>query len=206
MKYFLLSFFLLFGLIIRGQDSLQIKTDDRGDAFFERIIDLPGQKKDEIFLKAKEWFELEKLDKTRKKEKGFLMDTEFKDHGQFTVSFEDKESGKIFGNGRTNILVYNNGGAKINGGSFSYKITTLFKDDKTRIIIDGLRFDGGEAWGVNSGATITEDYPKVFGSLGKGQIRKQWRLMRIQAIKEFDDILSSYEEFVSKKDIKSSDW
>lgn len=67
-------------------------------------------------------------------------------------------------------------------------------------------FEGGDMMGVNSGAFIDEDYPEVFGSFGKGQIKKQWVLMREQAIKEFESIIANYKEFMLKKDIKLKDW
>jgi Domain of unknown function (DUF4468) with TBP-like fold len=209
MKVFFFGIIIMLSSIkVLSQDTLQynFKMDDNGNVYFDETIEIEGKSKVDLFLKGKEWFSKDKRLKNRKKEKGLFMDAEKIDNGQFSIDFEDKDEGKIFGIGRTNILVYSNMGVKKNGGSFTYKITTLFKDGKTKIIIDELTFEKGDMMGVNSGALITEHYPKQFGSFGKSQIKKQWKLMREQAIKEFEEIISDYKQFMLKKDIKSSDW
>lgn len=134
-----------------------------------------------------------------------LISNEKDDRGEIFLEFDDKEEGKIYGLGRTNTLVYNNLGAKKNGGSFKYDLNIFVKDEKTKIIIDNLQFESGDMLGVNSGALITEDYPKVFGSFGKSQIKKQWELMRKQAIGEFEAIIADYKSQIAKKS-KSADW
>lgn len=190
---------------INSQIDYEFKVDDNGKVYFDEVIEVPNMTKNDLFIKGKDWFSLDKFTKGRKKDKGFWMETDKRDHGQILVDFEDKEDGKIYGAGRTNILVYD-AGIKMNGGSFVYRVSLFFKDGKTRIIIDNLLFESGEMVGVNSGAMINEDYPKVFRSFGKNQIKKQWDKMRLQTIKELEDLISDYKEFITKKDIKSTDW
>ncbi|MFZ1749423.1 MAG: DUF4468 domain-containing protein [Saprospiraceae bacterium] len=215
MKVFFFGIILILSSIkVLSQDTLKynFKIDDNGKVYFDEVIEIENSKATDLYIKGKEWFSMEKW-LNNKTKKGIFMsdDKELKKdiklkEGEIAIDFFDKEEGKIFAKGRTNILVYKNSFVKKNGGSFNYRLTTLFKDGKTRIVIDDLVFEGGDMMGVNSGAFINEDYPTVFGSFGKSQIKKQWVLMREQAIKEFETIISNYKEFMLKKDIKSSDW
>jgi len=215
MKVFFFGIFLILSSIkVLSQDTLKynFKIDDNGKVYFDEVIEIENSKATDLYIKGKEWFSMEKW-LNNKTKKGLFMydDKELKKdiklkEGEIVIDFFDKEDGKIFAKGRTNILVYKNSIVKKNGGSFLYRLTTLYKDGKTRIVIDDLVFEGGDMMGVNSGAFIDEDYPEVFGSFGKGQIKKQWVLMREQAIKEFESIIANYKEFMLKKDIKLKDW
>jgi hypothetical protein len=212
MKTLTLLLLLISFTNLSGQINYSFKKDETGKVYFEEIIEIENSKATDLYIKGKEWFSMEKW-LNNKTEKGLFMsdDKELKKdiklkEGEIAIDFFDKEAGKIFAKGRTNILVYKNGFVKKNGGSFFYRLTTLYKDGKTRIVIDDLVFEGGDMMGVNSGAFIDEDYPEVFGSFGKGQIKKQWVLMREQAIKEFESIIANYKEFMLKKDIKLKDW
>lgn len=218
MKYiiFVICLFvlLLSSIEVFSQDTLKynFKVDDNGKVYFDEVIEIENSKATDLYIKGKEWFSMEKW-LNNKTKKGLFMynDKELKKdiklkEGEIVIDFFDKEDGKIFAKGRTNILVYNNVFVKKNGGSFIYRITTLYKDGKTRIVIDDLVFEAGEMISVNSGAFINEDYPKKFGTFNKGQIKKQWVLMREQAIKEFESIIANYKEFMLKKDIKLKDW
>lgn len=193
---------------LAGQIDYQFKLDDKGRVYFEDVIDVENQSKIELFLKGKDWVLIKKsiVQRGDDKKEGFWMSGEKSDSGDILLEFEDKDEGRIYCKGRTNTLVYNNSGIKKNGGSFRYKLTLLFKDNKTKIVIDELYFEGGEMIGVNSGAYLNEDYPEVFGSFGKSQIKKQWNLMRLQAINEFLSIIENYRETVQKVDKKTSDW
>lgn len=195
----------IWALPLIGQMQYDFKLDDEGKVFFDEVIEVPGAKQADLFLKAKDWLLSKGRIEDSEKKKGLLMHREKDDRGELFLEFDDKTEGKIFGLGRTNTLVYNNTGAKKNGGSFKYDLNILVKDEKTKIIIDNLEFEGGDMLGVNSGALITEDYPKVFGSFGKSQIKKQWELMRRQAIDEFEAIIADYKSQITKKS-KSADW
>ncbi len=215
MNVFFFGIFLILSSIkVLSQDTLKynFKIDDNGKVYFDEVIEIENSKATDLYIKGKEWFSMEKW-LNNKTKKGLFMydDKELKKdiklkEGEIVIDFFDKEDGKIFAKGRTDILVYKNSIVKKNGGSFLYRLTTLYKDGKTRIVIDDLVFEGGDMMGVNSGAFINEDYPKVFGSFGKSQIKKQWVLMREQAIKEFESIIANYKEFMLKKDIKLKDW
>lgn len=195
---------------VTGQLKYDFKTDETGKVYFDEVIEIENSKATDLYIKGKEWFSMEKWLNNQTQKGVFMGDNKDSNkklkEGEIAIDFFDKEEGKIFAKGRTNILVYKNGFIKKNGGSFFYRLTTLYKDGKTKIVIDDLVFEGGEMMGVNSGAFINEDYPEVFGSFGKGQIKKQWILMREQAIKEFEAIIANYKEFMLNKDIKSSNW
>lgn len=195
---------------VTGQLKYEFKTDETGKVYFDEVIEIENSKATDLYIKGKEWFSMEKWLNNQTQKGVFMGDNKDSNkklkEGEIAIDFFDKEEGKIFAKGRTNILVYKNGFIKKNGGSFFYRLTTLYKDGKTKIVIDDLVFEGGEMMGVNSGAFINEDYPEVFGSFGKGQIKKQWILMREQAIKEFESIIANYKEFMLNKDIKSSNW
>lgn len=200
-----LLLWVLFSTQLISQLQYDFKKDADGKVYFDEVIDVPGVNQAELFLNAKNWLLSKGRIEDSEKKKGLLMSNEKNDRGELFLEFDDKETGKIFGLGRTNTLVYNNAGAKKNGGSFKYDINILVKDNKTKIIIDNLEFEKGDMLGVNSGALITEDYPEVFGSFGKSQIKKQWELMRKQAIGEFETILADYKAQITKKS-KSADW
>lgn len=211
-KYQLSLLLLVFFSFLNAQINYKFKVDDYGKVYFDEVIEVPSLSNNDLYIKGKEWFSMEKW-LNNKTEKGLFMsddkelnkDIKVKE-GEIVIDFFDKEAGKIFAKGRTNILVYKNGFVKKNGGSFLYRLTALYKDGKTRIVIDDLVFEGGDMMGVNSGAFIDEDYPKVFGKFGKSQIQKQWVLMREQAIKEFEELIRNYKEFIMKKDLKATEW
>ena len=88
-----------------------IPLNNNGKAKYQEIIETEGLK-NELFLKGKDWI--------------------FKTYnsGKDVIQYEDKEAGRIFGNGRTQQLIYNNMGIKQNGGYFKYDITIEFKENK----------------------------------------------------------------------------
>jgi hypothetical protein len=189
---------------MNGQLEYDFKLDDSGKVYFDQVVEVDSTSQNELFTRAREWFSLKNWLKN-KKEKGFWMDNVKSDQGEIFLELLDKEEGKIYAKGRTNILVFNNGGTKLNGGSFTYRITLLFKEGKSRIVIDNLVFESGDMMNVNSGAFINEDYPATFGKFGKSQIRKEWVKMRLEAIKEFESIMNDYKSHMLKNDVKRND-
>lgn len=208
MKHLIFIFFLTTIYINKSGAQLEynFKIDDEGKVFFDEVIILDGKSQSTLFLKGKRWINKKGWLKEGKQSAGVFMNNKEKDHGEIFFDFEDKDAGVIIGRGRTNILVYNNSGIRKNGGSFAYTLTLQFKDGKTRILIDELLFEGADMIGVNDGAFMNEDYPAVFTTLYKNQIKKQWVLMRQQAIKEFENIISSYKADMLKSESKNDDW
>ena len=200
---------LLFCLFISIQGSLfaqleyEFKLDEGGLVYFDKVIEVDATKND-LFIRAYDWILKKGWVKDDIKKEGFWMEMEKRDRGDLVLEFEDKEEGIINARGRTNTLIYSNMGIKKNGGTLKYRLTLQFKDNKSKILIDDLYFQKGEMVGVNSGAKLNEDYPEVFGKMGKSQIKKQWENMRKQAIEEFEAIISEYSEAINKK--KKTDW
>jgi len=186
MKYHLLA--LLLGVLTSpmfAQLEYDFKLDDNGRVYFDEVIEVEGETKEELFFKGKDW----------------IFDTF--DSGEAVIDYLHPDEGKIRGEARTQNLIYKNTGVKKNGGHIEYKISLLFKEGRSKILIDNLKFEKGDMMGVNSGAYLNEDYPEVFGKFGKKQIQKQWVLMRQQAIAEIELIISDYRSAIKKS---SDDW
>lgn len=178
--------FICLPIICLGQ--IDLKLTDSGEAYFEKVIEIKGQSKDELYSKGKEW----------------LFRTYVS--GKAVLEIDDKENGKIMGNGITQELVYNNMGIKKDGGSFEYKISILFKDGRSKIKIDGIRYRKGEMVGLNEPAFYAEEYPASWIKFGKKQIGKKWIEMKEQAKEEFEVIFKRYEKYLNQGSEEDDNW
>lgn len=192
-KLIFLQLMMLAFSAIFGQDSLktneiiipEMELDDNGRAMFQLIVEQKGTK-DALYLNGKTW----------------VFDT-YKS-GKAVIQMEDKEGGVIIGNGRTGTLIYKNMGVKVDAGNFKYTITLNFKDGKYRCIIDNITYKKGELL-VKEGADYSEEFPHNWSKIGKKYNKKQWGLMKEQALVEFQSIFVSLQEFMNKKP-KKDNW
>ena len=109
MKYLISTFLLAFLTYpVFSQLEYDFKIEENGSVYFDDVIEVEGETKDELYLKAKDWFH------------------DIFDIDVGVVTFLDPDNGKIKGDARTKNLVYKNTGVKKNGGHIEYKISLLF--------------------------------------------------------------------------------
>ncbi|GEM67605.1 hypothetical protein SMI01S_12110 [Sphingobacterium mizutaii NBRC 14946 = DSM 11724] len=166
-----------------------INTDtlsyDNGE--FYSVIEIPNKSKDELFKKSKEW-----IYRTYKS-------------GDAVIDIADAETSKINAQGITQSVIYKNTLAKVDGGKFKYYLTIFAKDGKVKILFDNITHLKGGMVQMSDGSRFTDDFPSTWGKMGKSQSAKQWPLMKKQAAVEFNLILKSFEDFLTKED-KHSDF
>lgn len=98
--------------------------------------------------------------------------------------------------GMTDQLIYKNMGLDDNGGHFSYDYKAEFKDGRTRLTIENIKYHKGRIL-LKEGADLSEEYPHNWTKVGKNKLLKEWKRMKEQADKYFNSLMTISD---------SSDW
>lgn len=171
-------------LFAQAQEFPSIPKNDKGHAEYSGIIQVDSTLKSDLFLSSLEW-----VNKTYKSGKSVIQTT-------------DKEGGLIIGKGVSQMLIYNNGGFKKDGGYFSYTFSIFCKDNRLKYIIDNITYNKGEMV-LSAGADLGEDFPHNWtGLIGNNkQTRREWKSFQKQADAEFSIIIANLKSHVldSKK-------
>ena len=187
-------FFLLITLpsfqFVFGQegDSVIIPSNDKGFAEYTEVVTIDSFSKSDLYLNALEW-----MNKTYKSGKNVIQTT-------------DKDGGMIIGKAITQALTYNNMGAKVNAGYFSYNISIYCKDNKFKYLIDNILYIKGEM-NLKSGADLSEKFPHNWTGflLDNKQTRREWLKFQIIADIELKAIIDDLKKTL-KSSRKRSEW
>lgn len=175
-------------LVAQESNLVIIPKNENGLAEYTEVISVDNISKNDLYISALEW-----MNKTYKSGKNVIQTT-------------DKDGGMIIGKAVSQTLNYNNMGAKIDGGYFSYTFSIYSKDNKYKYTIDNIIFNKGEMM-LTPGADLAEDFPHNWtGLLEKNkQTRREWKSFQRQADTEFKFIINSLKKHMSESK-KNSDW
>ena len=178
-----LAFLLIMtsSVAVSAQDTLAYSIID-GQAELSSVINAPNTSKDALFKKAKEWVY-----------KTYVS-------GDAVIDIADPETSKINAQGLGGHLVYKNSFVKVEGGRFKYGLTIYAKDNKAKIVFDRIIHLRGEMMQMKDGSNYADDFPSTWGSFGKSQSKKQWALMKQQALLEFNMIYASFKKYLVTED------
>jgi hypothetical protein len=166
-------------LFAQKQDSVLIPKNNLGFAEYSEVIIIDSISKNDLYLSALDW-----MSKTYKS-------------GKNVIQITDKEGGMIIGKAATQTLIYNNMGAKKDGGYFSYTISIYFKDYKYKYVIDNITYVKGEM-ALKPGADLAEKFPHNWtGLIGNNkQTRREWKSFQNQADSEFKAIIEDFKKHI----------
>lgn len=168
-------------IAVRAQDTLSYNIID-GQAELSAIINVPNTTKDVLFKKATEWVY-----------KTYVS-------GDAVIDIADPETSKINAKGLGVQLVYKNSFVKVEGGRFKYGFTIYAKDNKAKIVFDRITHLRGEMLQMKDGSNYADEFPSAWGSFGKSQSKKQWLLMKQQALLDFNELYASFKKYLVTED------
>jgi hypothetical protein len=124
---------------------------------YSEVIETPDVSKNELYLRANTWFT-----RTFKSAKAVL-------------ELQDKEAGKLIGNGQLPIFIKVPIVGITDAGTVSATITIMCKDGKYKYAVDNLRHE--RPYGANSqmwvnGGSLEQEKPKV-GMIGRPS-KREW--------------------------------
>lgn len=122
MRKLLFITFCLSVFTLNAQDRYQeeVTIDAEGKIYFEEIVAVPGDDKQVLYARGREWF------------------VTFYNSAEDVLQMEDKESGKLIGKAFSEITVSSLGIAFYS--RLHYTVSLAVKDNKYRCIISDLRF------------------------------------------------------------------
>lgn len=150
-KLFLLFSISLFSVSAFSQ-KLPVDSETQKVAFSE-VVEVPGVNKNELYGRALTWFA-----KTYGSSKSVL-------------EIQDKDGGKLFGKGLTDVTFKNPPMGSMYGGTVSYTISVIVKDGKYKYSITDFNHSGGTDTRIADGGGLeNEKRPKGIGFPSQ----KQW--------------------------------
>lgn len=146
---------------------------------YTEVIEVPGVKKDELYIRAHTWFA-----KTYGSSKSVL-------------EIQDKESGKLLGKGLTDVVFKNPPMGTMYGGIVSYTISVIVKEGKYKYSITDFYHDGGTDNRIHPGGALeNEKKPKGIGFPSQ----KQWDQIREDVNSKMNSLVASMKSSLMKSE------
>jgi len=150
---------------------------------FDKVFKVPGKKKDELYLKARDWL----ADRFRESDK--------------VIELDDKESGKLYGNGSFRTPLKGGMGLWKESG-VKFAIQLMFKDGKYRCIIKNMvHIDFNLKSYPSEGGSLEREKPSC-GWMGIN--RKHWKIIKQMAEVEAQKVLIDLGNYML--DEQDNDW
>ena len=134
------------------------------EAELQKVIEVNNVSQDEIFIKSMEWFS-----RTFKESKS-------------VIDYEDKEAGKIIGNGAVSHIY-----AMIIGGYVLFSVKIEAKDNKSRITLSNFR-------------------AKIVGTSGPPVTRAIMQSEYDSAVPKLEALMDEYEKYIQSASKSDDNW
>lgn len=168
---------------IDGQWSL----DDNGNVTYQRIVEVPAMKKDDIYNRVLMYFVYNY------------------GSGKSVIQTQDKENGQIIGKGLyENVQTFSNGFGWVNISTWHIARVDV-KDGKARIILTLTEYSENFKGSISS-HNVTEDFPINKEGTGKGNRGKAFYNSHMRAIATLNSIEKAIKEGNTSKSIENKEW
>jgi hypothetical protein len=118
------------------------------------------------------------------------------------VKMQDRESGKIIGQGK--FPVYVNRLGKRGAGFFHFTISIYTKDEKYKIELSSFFHEGEGSGTVGNGGPIENEKPacgaSIFSKKGTAMSKKEWIKMKNQVNDNVLSLINDLKKFMSEED------
>ncbi|GAB2865935.1 DUF4468 domain-containing protein [Hymenobacter ruber] len=184
----LISLFASFAL--KAQTAPTVSTDESGRAQLVLVMPATGSQ-DDLFIKGKDWV--------------------FKTYnsGKTVEQYEDKTAGRLVVHARAISLTWKAGLGIVNdAGAFTYDMALDFKDGKTRMLIDNIKYKKGElnnSMALPSGADLADTYPANWPTLARKAMTARWNGMQETTKADLMALASSFQSAIIAQN-KGKDW
>lgn len=168
---------------IDGQWSL----DDNGNVTYQRIVEVPEMKKDDIYNRVLMYFVYNY------------------GSGKSVIQTQDKENGQIIGKGLyENLQTFSNGFGWVNLSTWHIARVDV-KDGKARIILTLTEYSENFKGSISS-HNVKEDFPINKDGTGKGNRGKAFYTSHMRAIATLNAIEKAIKEGNTSKSIENKEW